>query len=370
MATSGKLYTTPQTNIVITEAFERIGSVGDLITAQQIQSGLNSLNFILSSWANRGWNLFTTRYAMLYLVNNQNSYSLPDGITDILEASMRTYVRPLNGTAVEEAGVGGIAANAFDNNPATACTQTSPNGWLGYSWTLDFINFQPQTIYMVGVQSNIDREYTLSCEYTTSSLLTDPWTLSLSIPKQLYQKGVIVWFVIPSPASSKSFRIRETGGQQLDIQELYFTNQINDSLMSRLSHQEYMSTTNKYINSKPNSYYVDRQINPILYIYPVPGVVASSPLPNPPSQYNNLFFSYKEAIQDIGVLLNQAQVPQRFLDALCAELAYRLAIKYAPDKAALLQPLAQEAFEIAREEDTERVPFRIYGDHTGGWTDV
>ena len=48
--------------------------------------------------------------------------------SDILSATLRTTTRLATGQFLSSSG--GIAANAFDGNLATACTQTFPGGYL------------------------------------------------------------------------------------------------------------------------------------------------------------------------------------------------------------------------------------------------
>jgi hypothetical protein len=116
---------------------------------------------------------------------------------------------------------------------------------------------------------------------------------------------------------------------------------------------------------RPTSFWVDRQINPILYVWPTP---------IPP--WNNLYFTYWESIQDIGAMVNSAEIPARFLQPLCCALAYALCMKEAVKNPNLLQMLpglkadADEAYNTAGSEDRERVPLRIYGDYLQGWSTI
>ena len=65
---------------IITDAYERLGILPDLLTAQQIISAERSINFLFVSWLNRGLNLWTVRQEMLSLVPNQATYTLPSSI--------------------------------------------------------------------------------------------------------------------------------------------------------------------------------------------------------------------------------------------------------------------------------------------------
>ena len=153
--------------------------------------------------------------------------------------------------------------------------------------------------------------------------------------------------------------ITETGGATLNIAELYFNTNINDRILARTSRSEYMAYPNKSQPSTPTTFWVDRQIAPVLYLYPTPN-----------GEYNNLFYSFIQQIQDAGSMINVPAIPARFLDAITADLSYRLSLK--EGKLEVAQQLlleADKAFKLASMEDTERgVNLRIIGDYRSGWT--
>jgi hypothetical protein len=354
MSTSGTYeFASPQSKEIIEDAYERIGIISPQLDHTKIYAAQRSINFTLQSWINRGLNLWTVQTGMLALTPNQNTYNLPLYISDILEATIRTSTRNLGGTAFSSAG--GVAANAFDNNPATACTQTAPNGNISYNWgALQY------PIAMVGVQSNATLNYTLSFQYSNDNIT---WTTLSMAPIQSYPVGVIQWFVIPVPTLGNWFRVLETGGATLNVQELYFNTTLDDTIVTRMSRAEYIATPNKNNPARPTSFYVSRLINPTVAIWPTPT-----------AQYNNLFYTYVLQMQDVGSMVDSAQIPARFLEALCATTAFKLGIKNPSivdiNKLNMLKALADEEYHIAAEEDRERVPLRIYGDYTQGWTSV
>lgn len=332
------------------DAYERCGVLPDLITAEQIQSAQRSANLLLSEWVNRGLNLWTVTQENLNLNANQSAYTLPYPTSDILEANIRTSQRPLGGTAFSSAG--GVAQNAFDNNPATACTQTVPNGYISYNYGTNVT----YAIQMVGIQSNATLVYTLVGEYSPDNI---NWFNAITIPAQTYTLGQNVWFVIPVPANAEYFRIRETGGATLNVQELYFNIVVQDIPITRISRSEYIYLPNKNQTGRPTSFYVDRLINPTVYLWPTPT-----------AQYNNMFYTRVQLMQDIGSLTNNPYVPQRFYDAFVAGVAVKLAQKYIPSRYEMLKESAAIAYNIAANEDVERVPLRVYGDYTQGWSRV
>src|SRR5882672_4484757 len=260
MASSGTFtFSTSESRIIIEDAYRRAGIIPEQLTFEQIQSAQNSINFILSDWLNREPELWTIKQEMMQLVTNQATYNLPTSTSDVLEVTIRSSQRNLGGTPGASSG---IAAYAFDGNPLTACTQTAPDGNISYDWGLTNL----YAIAMVGVQSNATLTYTLVFEYSVDDGAT--WTQVGEPPAQSFATGAIVWFVITAPTPGSSFRVRETDGATLNIQELYFNTQLNDFILTRDSRYEYMGYPQKLITGRPSLYYVDRQINPTITLWP------------------------------------------------------------------------------------------------------
>jgi hypothetical protein len=107
----------------------------------------------------------------------------------------------------------GNAANAFDENNLTACTQTAPNGYIGYNF-----NGTPNILW-TGILSAATLTYTLVIEYSFNSM---QWMEYTTIPAQTYPSSEIVWLTGDGYPSGSSWRIREVGGATLNISELYF----------------------------------------------------------------------------------------------------------------------------------------------------
>ena len=336
-----------ESNALIDEAYRKIGIVPDLIVGEKLVSAQMSANLMLSEWMNRGLNLWTLQTGMISLFPNQNSYQLPSYVSKLQVVLIRTSARQNSGTAFSSAG--GVAQNAFDGNPVTSCTQTNPNGYISFNYGINSL----VKVQMVGIQSNSNTTYTLICEYSNDSI---NWTNALSIPAQSFTIGQNIWFVIPDPTPAQYFRVRETGGSTLNIQELYFNNTIQDVPMSEISHYEYWKLPFKNQLGRPTSFYLDRQRSPIIRIWPTPT-----------SEFNNLFYTYERMMQDIGQQINNVEIPQRFYNAFVDNLAVQLAIKYSPDKISYLSQISEKSFSLAANEDAQHVPIRIFGSYQSGW---
>ena len=355
MASSGTFnFSTSESRIIVEDAYRRASIIPEQLTFEQIQSAQTSINFILSEWLNRDLNLWTVQQSMMQLVPGQATYPLPPNASDALEVTIRTSQRNLGGIPASSAG--GVAVYAFDGNPMTACTQTAPNGNISYNWGANNLF----AIAMVGIQSNATLSYDLVFEYSVDDV---NWTEVGAPPTQSFPSGQIIWFVITAPTMGSAFRVRETGGATLNIQELYFNTQLNDFILTRDSRSEYISYPQKNLMGRPSLFYVNRQSQ-------AQGGPTITLWPTPTNQYNNLFFTWIQEIQDVGSLTNNIAIPSRFLGTLGWELAMHLELKkpnYDLSKVQVLAGLAKESFAQAAEEDCERVPIRIFADFYEGY---
>lgn len=333
--------------LLIREAYERIGILGEFVEYQKLDSAKRSIDLIFLDWMNKSVNLWTLGITYLPLITSQSTYNLPVIVSDIIQASIRTSTRQLEGTATSSAG--GTAANAFDGNPATACTQTAPNGNIQYNYGVDGLgNSITQKINFVGIQPNDTNLYNIVIENSLDGIT---WNTLLTQEINCVA-GVNNWFDIITPTAAQYYRLRATTGTTLNIQELYFNNNINDILMSNISRYGYYSFSNRQYESQPNIYYLHRDITPVLHIYPTPS-----------SQFNCMFYSYKQMIQDTGDLYtNTVEIPSRFYVALISRLAYELALKYRSNDLQYLQLLKSESdstFGVATTEDSPNLSITI-----------
>jgi len=123
-----------------------------------------------------------------------------------------------------------------------------------------------------------------------------------------------------------------------------------DRLIFPISQTEYAALSNKYVQSPPTQFWFNRLISPTITFYPTPD--GNGP-------YTVYYYRVRQ-IQD-ALLPNgfQMEVPYRWLDALIAGLAHRLARVFAPPLEQIRKMDADEAWTIAATQDTENVPLYI-----------
>jgi hypothetical protein len=327
---------------IIEDAYERLSIISDSLTSRQILSAQRSLNFIIKAWYNKGIHLFQVQTALMSLTENQYAYTLPSNVIDLLEVSIRTSSRLLGGTADSSAGT---ANNAFDADTSTYC-DAGINGWISYEYSSNTL------IEMVGIQSETTTDYTIELQYSYDG--TNWYTLQTEAQTS-YAAGTIQWISVASPVSAPYFLILETGGADLNIEELYLNANLYDTQIARVSRYEWMANPQKNQTGKPGNFYLDRQITPIINLWPAPS-----------ASYNTLFYSYTSEVEDVGALTDTIAIPSRFLEAITARLAFNLAVKEGKlDRIEFLKNYSDELFSNAQEEDTERVPLRLMIDSKG-----
>lgn len=116
-----------------------------------------------------------------------------------------------------------------------------------------------------------------------------------------------------------------------------------DRIILPISRTEYMSYPNKDQQGFPTTFWFDRQLYPTLTLWPVPD-----------GSQTSITYASVLRIQDTNLTGNeQIDIPPIWLEAFAYGLAYRLAQVWAPEKAMILKPMADESYEIAAMQNIE-----------------
>ncbi len=160
--------------------------------------------------------------------------------------------------------------------------------------------------------------------------------------------GVNLWTVdlqtVPLVAGQSTYSVPSNTIVMLDS---YITTTSGSTSTNRLimpiSRTEYASYPNIAQPGFPTVFWFDRLLSPTVTLWPVPDGTQTS-----------LSYYRVRQIQDAEFSnAQQAEVPYYFLEAFAFGLAERLALIWAPDKVALLKPLADEAYGIAASQNIE-----------------
>ena len=129
---------------------------------------------------------------------------------------------------------------------------------------------------------------------------------------------------------------RNTDGANLDLQ------------MSKISRSEYLNIPTKSTKSRPSQFFLDKQISPVLNIWPTPE-----------NSTDILVFNKLVRMDDADTATNTMDMPFRFFPCFAAGLAYYIAIKKAPERVTMLKQMYEDEFERALSQDEDTSSFRI-----------
>ena len=129
-----------------------------------------------------------------------------------------------------------------------------------------------------------------------------------------------------------------------------------DISLTKIDRSAYAALPNKLSQGTPSQYYVQRTVNPSIFLYQTAGSNYSNA--SNPSNFQFIFY-YLARIEDAGTYTNTPDVVFRFLPALTSGLAYYLAVKHAPEKIEQLRMLYEDDLQRALTEDSQRTSLYI-----------
>ena len=143
----------------------------------------------------------------------------------------------------------------------------------------------------------------------------------------------------------------DLGTSTIDILSLVVRRDGTDYALDRISRDEYLNIPTKSTTGRPTQYFVDRLINPVLKMWPLPD-----------NSTDVVYYNALIRLDDADTYTNTVQVPFRFYPALAAGLAYYISMKRAPDRSQMLKAVYEEEINRAMDEDRDRASFRMAPD--------
>ena len=269
----------------IEEAYERCGL--EVRTAYDLKTARRSLNLMFADWANRGLNQWTIE---------QTSITTAKGIGDYPAGTLTITVGASGSFSVAETITGGTssATAKITNLPSsTSMAITIPSGTFTNGETL------------------------------TGSTSGATTTLSAAVDLTPVQSTIDVLSAV----------VRRDG---------------TDYGIQRISRDSYLNIPNKTQEARSSQFFVDRQITPVLKVWPIPE-----------NSTDVIIFDRLVRMDDSDTYTNTMDLPFRFYPCLAAGLAYYLSIKKAPDRVQLLKAVYEEEFDRAASEDRDRASAQI-----------
>ena len=166
--------------------------------------------------------------------------------------------------------------------------------------------------------------------------------------------GEWAWFDISPVKTTAYIRVRATSGT-LSVSQVYFGNTPSEVPLARINRDDYDSLPNKTMQSyRPVEYWFDRQIpQPIMHLWPVPNAAAT---------VQQVVIRRHRHIMDVGTLVQEIEVPQRWYQAIVSLLALRLAYEIAevdPGLIPVLEARSDKDLYIAQLEERDNSPFNL-----------
>lgn len=385
MATSGTYAFDPSLADIVLDAFDRIQVRPAAITVDHMASARRSLNQIFVRWANRGLNLWLIDEQVVTLNTGQYNYAVPGSTVMMLETWVRQYqmgnvqsVVPVVGTTIASdsvvvtlsdhglvaglwvaipiyVAVGGVVLQGFyqvDTVPSDSTFTITADGdatasVVGggavpvYATTLNSATItatlaahglSPGQVFTVHVATIVGGVQLLG-DYTIASVPT----------------ANTLTFVAQQVAGSVGSQSENDGLVEIATQST--ANLPVDTFMTPISRTDWAALSVKnQPTSLPTTYYFDRTTPPSVNVWGTPNL--NSPM--------ELHYFRMRQLQDANPQGTQTpDIPYRFEEALCADLAYMLAIKWKQEAAEALLAYSKEVWAEAAGEDRERVVLNI-----------
>ena len=315
MATSGTISTTQfQTVKVVDHAFRRCRLAASNITPEMQLYAQDSLYLLLSELASPrppSWCIERQVYPMY---QNQPVVTLDTGTVEVLNVNYLT-LQPLSGVAT----VSTALARTEQFSSATTVNSVGIK-WSGAAVPLTFsVSNDGVSWTVVGTQSD--------------AASAGQWT----------------WTDVSGALPYLYFRI--TALNPILASEFFLGNMPQEIPLGQLNRDTYAAQSNQVFPGRPVSYYFQRQqVNPILRLWPAPYL---------PAEHAQLVVWRHRHIMDVGTLAQEIEVPQRWMEAIIASLAAKVALE-TPNVELNLIPIldqkAAQAMQIARDGDNDGSP--------------
>jgi len=157
-------------------------------------------------------------------------------------------------------------------------------------------------------------------------------------------RGINLWTVEQDTLSLVSGTSEyDLNSGDIDVIEAVLRRSSQDYPLERIPRRDYLNIPKKSQTGRPTRIYVERLTSPKLYLWPTP------------ENSTDTVISYRlQRIQDADTLINDVDVPSRFIPPMVTGLAYYLALKLSPERVQMILPIYEQDFFRASNEDSER----------------
>lgn len=310
MATSGTVATTViTTDKILDHAFRRCRVKPAMQTPELVESARESLYMLLLMLANRGLNLWCVDNVYIGLQEGKATYVTPAGTIDVLNV---IYSQPTRATGTDTTA----ATNVITELDAST------------------------TVVRVGVKlSAVSASDTLTLSSSPDGM---SYTTFRTEVKTNWAANTWYWFNLDPSIDNVFFKATFT--QNATFDEFYLASAVYDLPVSIWNRDTYSVMNEKSRQGSPSTtYYYEKLLTPQITLWPVPD-----------GNYNHLTIYRQRAVEDVGLLSQELEVPQRWVEGIVNQLAARviLEVDTAPKElmAAIMDLADKTLVETERDE--------------------
>ena len=287
---------------VVDHAFRRCRLPAQAITGEMHSYALDSLYLLLSEMANIKTPSWCIEKLVLPFYENQPLVALPSGTVEVLNANYR-ITQPVTGAVVYT----GLEYTVSFSTPTVVNT-------VGIKWSAAAVPFE--------LEASLDGTVWVVVGGSSASA----------------GAGEITWTDVSGAQAYTYFRISSTS--VISYASVTLGNLPQEIPFGVLNRDTYVAQSNKVFPGRPNSYWFQRDLpNPVMNVWPAPYAGAE--------QAQLIVWRHRH-IMDTENLRQDVEVPQRWLEAIVAGLATRVAAE-TPSVDINLIPMLEQKYMIARQ---------------------
>lgn len=320
MATSGTVATTTiDTAALLEHSIRRCGIPPSAQTPEIVQMAKENMYLLLLGLSNAGLNLWAVEKAFMGLTTGQPTYVTPPGTLDVLNVVYSTPTRITGTETLPDA-----------KSIKTALTTATSVLRIGI-----YLNAVAASNILLLEASTDDLTYTTLVLETRTDWAIDTW----------------YWYDVPSAEAYAYFKAEFSTGVA-GFTEFYLASAIQDLPVTQWNRDTYSVINNKFQQSSPStSYFYEKKLTPEITLWPVPN-----------GNYNHLMIYRHRQPQDIGTLLQQVEIPQRWMDGFVWLLSARICFELPgvdPQKQTLIVQMADKVVLEAEQSETDGAPIYL-----------
>jgi hypothetical protein len=166
-------------------------------------------------------------------------------------------------------------------------------------------------------------------------------------------RGLNQWTITTGTQTvTKGTNSYDLGTDVIDVLDVVVRRTVNgtttDIRLDKLSRSEFFSIPNKATEARPSQYFIDKQNNPKIFVYPTPE-----------NSTDVIRFNKLSRLDDADDAKNTMDIPFRFYPCFAAGLAYYISLKKNPQLSPQLKSIYEEEFRRAADQDEDRASYRI-----------